>query len=251
MSDFKLTNKVVQDNKLVQQTNWTLNEIPLKIFKVLVSCINTSNQNEHDIITITKKELMSIVGTGKNYSFLETQLKSLLDEKLVVGTEESRIYLSIIDSVEWFIHQDIVKVRFSPTIMPFLVELKNNFLQYDVTVVKELNSKYSLIIYEYLLSRERHERNKHRTYRIDIKELRRLTDTIDKYSRILDFEKRVLIAAKEEINNTRGLEFLMDYSKVKVGRRITAIDFRIRKRTSYKETEFDDVAKPEWLTREI
>ena len=251
MSDFKLTNKVVQANKLVQQTNWTLNEIPLKIFKVLVSCINTSKQNEHDIITITKKELMSIVGTGKNYSFLETQLKSLLDEKLVIGTEESRIYLSIIDSVEWFIHQDIVKVRFSPTIMPFLVELKNNFLQYDVTVVKELNSKYSLIIYEYLLSRERHERNKHRTYRIDIKELRRLTDTIDKYSRILDFEKRVLIAAKEEINNTRGLEFLMDYSKVKVGRRITAIDFKIRKRTSYKETEFDDVAKPEWLTREI
>lgn len=251
MSDFKITNKIVQANELVQQTSWSLNEIPLKIFKVLVSCIDTSKKEGNDTITISKNELMDMVGKGKNYHFLEKQLEYLLDEHLILYTGTDRVYLSILESFKWSVKDEDVTIKFAPTIMPFLVELKERFLQYDVAVIKELNSKYSLIIYEYLLSKERRERNKHRTYRIDIRELRRLTDTIDKYPRILDFEKRVLIAAKEEINNTRGLEFLVTYEKVKNSRRITAIDFKIRKRTSYKETEFDDVAKPEWLTCEI
>lgn len=43
----------------------------------------------------------------------------------------------------------------------------------------------------------------------------------------------------------------MDYEKVKVGRRIQAIDFKIRRRTSYKENEFETIENPEWLNREI
>lgn len=41
MSDYDIKNKVVQANDLVQLSKWNLDVVPLKVFKTLVSCIDT------------------------------------------------------------------------------------------------------------------------------------------------------------------------------------------------------------------
>ena len=55
MSDFDIKNKVVQANSLVQQTNWQVNAVPLRMFKALISCINTQDPPKDNMISITKK----------------------------------------------------------------------------------------------------------------------------------------------------------------------------------------------------
>ena len=83
-----------------------------------------------------------------------------------------------------------------------------------------------------------------------VEDLRRLTGTQKKLLKWVNFEAKVLRVAEKDINNAR-VEFLMQYEKIKQGRSIDSIIFRLRKRTSITETEFNDVKHIEWLKQEI
>lgn len=63
---------------------------------------------------------------------------------------------------------------------------------------------------------------------ISIKELRIMTDTVNEYRQIYDFEKRVLKNAVEEI--TAYTSFNVTYEKVKKGRSIDSVIFHIDKK---------------------
>ncbi|RCA09822.1 hypothetical protein EA71_02678 [Enterococcus durans] len=63
---------------------------------------------------------------------------------------------------------------------------------------------------------------------ISIKELRIMTDTVNEYRQIYDFEKRVLKNAVEEI--TAHTSFNVTYEKVKKGRSIDSVIFHIDKK---------------------
>lgn len=247
MSDFEITNKVVQANELIQQANWQMNTVPLKLFKTIISCIDTKKPNNY--ITITKKELADFMDTGENYTYLRTQIKSLQRQIVDIKKGDDVISLSILPKVVWRANNDEVICYFDKDIMPYLVELKGMFLQYDVAALKSFDSKYGVILYEYLLSRERQENasnvnNPKHEYYITIDNLRRLTGTENKYTRMEAFQRKVLTAAESDINNA-NVEFLMRWTTEKKGRKIDGVRFKIRKRTSFKETEFDHIAYPE------
>lgn len=252
MSDFDTKNKVVQANELIQQTNWNLNQTTLKLFKAMVSCIDIKQPPKDNTVTITKKELVDLLGTGNdgNYDYLKRSLKSLLRSPVALKNDTEEIYLNIVQKVVWKKNDDVVQCEFAKDIMPYLVELNTMFLQYEVVVLKQLNTKYGLIFYEYLMSKERQLRLKDHTYEISVNDLRRLTGTCNKYKAFKDFEKKVLKVAEKDINNA-SVEFLVQYKKKKVGRSIESIAFQIRKRTSVTETEFNDVVHPEWIFQDI
>ncbi|MDT2877131.1 replication initiation protein, partial [Lactococcus lactis] len=46
---------------------------------------------------------------------------------------------------QWNDYNDKVLIRFDQAIMPYLIDLKNNFTQYAISDIMELNSKYSII----------------------------------------------------------------------------------------------------------
>lgn len=50
-----------------------------------------------------------------------------------------------IPMVEWNSYNNEVKIRFDIDIMPNAIELKQNFTQYALTDVMELNSKYNVL----------------------------------------------------------------------------------------------------------
>ncbi len=62
-----------------------------------------------------------------------------------------------------------------------------------------------------------------------------------------DLKKKVIEKAVEDINSS-GVEFLVKASdNGSRGIKTTHIEFELRKRTSYKETEFEIVEHPEWI----
>lgn len=250
MSDFNEKNKIVQANNLIQQSNNLLNQNELKLFKLLVSCIDTNNPPKDNIVTITKNELISFLDLGENYNYLQRQLRNLITGVKLIDDKENIVFIPLVRKVHWKKDIDEVSVQFEDEIMPYLIDLNGLFLQYDVTNLQKLKSKYALILYEYLLSRERQERLSEHRYTVSISKLRLLTSTINKYTKFKDFELKVLQKAKNEINNT-NLEFLVDYEKIKVGRTIKQIDFILRKRTSIQENNFDIVVRPEWILNNI
>lgn len=251
MSDFNLENKVVQSNDLVQLSKWDLEVIPMKIFKTLVSCIDTNHPKNS--VSISRQELSQIVNS-EDMRYIKRSLKSLqkhiIELKRADGGTTSLTMCPKIEYPPQYSDKNI-EVIFAPELMPFLVNLKERFLQYDVANLKKFNSKYGLIIYEYLLSRERQERQSDHKYSINLNELRRLTDTQKNYKAQKDFKKRVIQTSVDDINHA-GVEFLVratDNGGRGRGGKATHVEFELRKRTSFKETVFDVVEHPEWLNQ--
>ena len=233
-SDFKDSNLIVQSNELIQQTNWNINAIPLKIFKTLISCIDTKNPPIDNKIIILKKELYDLLGSNENYQYLEHQIKSLQSKVVKLKKENGDILsLSLLPSVLWKKSSDEIICKFSDELMPYLINLKENFTKYNVLEIKGFSSKYGLILYEYLLS-EKYKNLAEKRYTLEMSYLRKITGTEKKYNDFRNFEKKVLKVAIDDIN-TAVVSILVDYKKIKYGRKVEYIKFQIRNRNSCQE----------------
>ena len=250
-SDFKETNIVVQANDLVQTANWSMNVIPLKIFKGLISCINTLKPGQANQVTVMKSDLYRIVGIDKsknNYSYLRKQMESLMQQIIYLRKDDKIIQVPLVSKVVWDMNTDFVSCYFDDELMPYIIHLNGLFLQYPVGNLVGFDSKYGLILYEYLLSMER--QYKRGEYTIDIDLLRHITGTEKKYSKTYDFENRVLDVSVKDINQA-GVEFLIRYNTVKYGKSIRSVKFEMRPRTSIKEDDYDTIINPSLFKKGI
>jgi len=146
-----------------------------------------------------------------------------------------------IPTVKWNSYNDEVLIRFNQDIMPYLIDLKNNFTQHALSDMAELNSKYSIILYRWLSmnynqyehysvkgGRRADQVESYRNPSIPVKELRLMTDTVNEYKIMNDFTRWILEKPLEEIN--AHTSFNVSYEKVKKGRSIDSIVFHITKK---------------------
>ena len=255
--------KVVEHNSLITSIA-KMQKTALKMFELAVSCIDTENPPKDNIIYLSKKELFSFfdVSSASKHTrfkeaieYMQKQAFFQIKEEKNKGYEMTSIVP--IPTVKWNSYNDDVMIQFNQFIMPYLIDLKAEFTQYKISELKELNSKYSLILYRWLAmnySQYEHYSNKggrreeqveaYRNPSITVKELREITDTINEYKEIYDFEKRVLKKSLAEIN--AHTSFNVTYDKIKKGRSIDSIQFHIAKKEQpielngeYKEREQD------------
>ena len=244
--------KVVEHNDLISSVA-KMDKVPLKIFELAVSCIDTDNPSKDNIVFLSKRELFAffdVSDSNKHSRFREAIEKMQKTAYFEIKEAKDKGYkmksIVPIPMVEWNSYNNEVKIRFDIDIMPYLIELKQNFTQYALTDVMELNSKYSIIIYKWLcmhFNQYEHYQNKggrrynqleeYRNPSIPMNELRVLTDTVTEYKRFTHFETRILKTAEKEINQCTTLN--MSYEKIKKGRSIDSIQFHISKKEKPQE----------------
>lgn len=239
--------KVVEHNSLITSIA-KMQKTALKMFELAVSCIDTENPPKDNIIYLSKKELFSFfdVSSASKHTrfkeaieYMQKQAFFQIKEEKNKGYEMTSIVP--IPTVKWNSYNDDVMIQFNQFIMPYLIDLKAEFTQYKISELKELNSKYSLILYRWLAmnysqyehysvkgGRRADQVESYRNPSITVKELREITDTINEYTRFQSFENRVLKNAIEEIN--AHTSFNVSYEKVKKGRSIDSIVFHIEKK---------------------
>ena len=265
--------KIVEHNDLITSVA-KMDKVPLKIFELAVSCIDTENLPKENTIYLSKSELFSffkVDDSNKHHRFKEA-IKVMQKEAFFEIREEAGKgfkFKSIvpIPYVEWTDYHDEVKIEFHREIMPYLIELKKNFTQYALSDVMELNSKYSIILYKWLSmnynqyehysakgGRREEQVESYRNPSITVKELREITDTINEYKRMQDFTRWTLKKPLEEIN--AHTSFNVSYEKVKKGRSIDSIVFHITKKPVakneyYKQEEQDPVYLENKADREV
>lgn len=237
---------VVQANDFIQQTNWSLDTVPLKLFKALIAAIDIKNPPKDNTVTVSKPELVKLLDTkATNYTYLKHRLRQLITSVKVEDTEDHEVYTALVSKITWEKDNDKVFVTFSPDVMPYLVGLKERFLTYPAANIDHFKSKYGLILYEYLMSKE----NQYHfgKYTMEIDALRRLTGTEKLYERYSNFEVKVIKAAVDDIN-AAGVEILASYEKIKTGRYVTAITFYVRRRNSFHDDSYDEITvRPDQL----
>ncbi|MCT0453944.1 RepB family plasmid replication initiator protein, partial [Lactococcus cremoris] len=239
--------KVVEHNSLITSIA-KMDKTPLKMFELAVSCINTEEPPKDNTVYLSKRDLFAFFNVSdndKHSRFKEAVEKMQKTAYFQIKEVKEKGYemtsIVPIPTVKWNSYNDEVLIRFNQDIMPYLIDLKNNFTQHALSDMAELNSKYSIILYRWLSmnynqyehysvkgGRRVEQVESYSNPSISIKELRIMTDTVNEYRQIYDFEKRVLKNAVEEI--TAHTSFNVTYEKVKKGRSIDSVIFHIDKK---------------------
>ena len=247
--------KVVEHNSLITSIA-KMDKTPLKMFELAVSCINTEEPPKDNAVYLSKEELFSFFKVSDNdkHSRFKQAVAKMQEQAFFEIKEEKNKGFKFrrilpIPTVEWTDYDDKVMIRFNQDIIPYLIELKQNFTKYALSEIMELNSKYSIILYKWLsmqYNQYEHYSNKggrraeqvesYRNPSISVKELRTITDTVNEYKEIYDFEKRVLKNAIEEIN--AHTSFNVSYEKIKKGRSIDSIVFHIEKKRTADDNSY-------------
>lgn len=239
--------KVVEHNSLITSIA-KMDKTPLKMFELAVSCIDTEKPLEDNTVYLSKRDLFAFFKVSDNDKHsrfkeavekMQKQAFFKIKEKKEHGFEFENIVP--IPYVKWTDYNDEVLIRFSPEIIPYLVNLKKNFTQHALSDIAELNSKYSIILYRWLSmnynqyehysvkgGRRADQVESYRNPSISVKELRIMTDTINEYKDMNNFTKKVLNKPLEEMN--AHTSFNVTYEKVKKGSSIDSIVFHITKK---------------------
>ena len=241
--------KIVEHNDLITSVA-KMDKVPLKIFELAVSLIDTDNPPKNNTIYLSKTELFSffkVDDSNKHSRFKEAIMT--LHQQSVFEIREMNVHknkfeyrvISPLEETTWNDYNDIISMTFTKSIMPYLIELKTKFTQYALSDLVDLNSKYSIILYKWLSmnynqyehysvkgGRRTEQVESYRNPSISMRELREMTDTVTDYKRFDHFETRVLKNAIEEIDTHTS--FNVTYEKVKKGRSIDSIVFHIEKK---------------------
>ncbi|WP_347450354.1 MULTISPECIES: RepB family plasmid replication initiator protein [Lactococcus] len=247
--------KVVEHNSLITSIA-KMDKTPLKMFELAVSCINTEEPPKDNIIYLSKAELFTffkVDDSNKHTRFKQAielmQKQAFFQIKEVKDKGYEMTSIVPIPTVKWNSYNDDVMIRFNQDIMPYLIELKQNFTKYALSEIMELNSKYSIILYKWLsmnYNQYEHYSNKggrraeqvenYRNPSITVKELREITDTVNEYKHFPHFENWILKKPLEEIN--AHTSFNVSYEKIKKGRSIDSIVFHIEKKRKADDNSY-------------
>ncbi|AFW92815.1 replication protein RepB (plasmid) [Lactococcus cremoris subsp. cremoris UC509.9] len=247
--------KVVEHNSLITSIA-KMDKTPLKMFELAVSCINTEEPPKDNIIYLSKAELFTffkVDDSNKHTRFKQAielmQKQAFFQIKEVKDKGYEMTSIVPIPTVKWNSYNDDVMIRFNQDIMPYLIELKQNFTKYALSEIMELNSKYSIILYKWLsmnYNQYEHYSNKggrraeqvesYRNPSISVKELRTITDTVNEYKETYHFFRYIVENSLKEIN--AHTSFNVSYEKIKKGRSIDSIVFHIEKKRKAEDNSY-------------
>lgn len=221
-------------------------------------------QKEHiDFKTyrIRYKDVIKTFGlkSGDAYASLREAAKSLIRKTVrttysVNGIErqQERNLISAIDYMSegqvGTENHEYIDVVVHDEMKPFLLQLSKNFTAYDLRNVAQLGV-YSIRLYELL---KQYESIGSRVLEVD--EMKKMFELDTEYPKYNDFYRWVIMPSEVEINKYTDL-MIMDIEKIKEGRRVVALRFKMRSKTEqemakvrgvpFQDTLFSGLPEPE------
>lgn len=165
----------------------------------------------------------------RRHSEIKQKLEELKQKQLSfyeIGSEQKTITIPWCEKIIYEKEGWIV-IKFHKKLLPHLFDLRNHLMRYDIKNSMKLKHKYGIRLYEIFSSCNK------RTLRLSVAELRSLLPDSTFYKKFTCFEKAMLKFPIQEINQKTNL--LIDYEKIKRGKYISEVQFRIRKKTAPKQ----------------
>lgn len=225
---------VSQHNKLIEHRG-SMTIMEQKLLRTIVSEIRMDDGELNDY-TINISEFKELTKTAHKdiYNQLDEATTKLMRRVIEIKDTDKKgkrsfKKLTIMTKAEYKEGEGQIFIRLNNEIKPYLLELKNQFTQYQLKYVMQMKSVHALRIYELL---KQYENTATRKRSFEIEELKTLLGVDEKYSAFKDFEKYVLSVAKKEINDLTDIE--IDYKKLYQGRgkKVVGIEFSIDTKVS-------------------
>lgn len=250
-------NYVVKHNKLIEaKGRMTLME--QKILRAVISVIKPEDKDfkEYQIDVREFQELSGSDGRKDLYNELKDVSHRLMDrkieiEELIAEGKKRFLVTRYISSAEYVTGEGHIKILFDPKLKPYLLDLKEQYTQYQLKYVMQMRSAHALRLYELL---KQYEAVGRRRFTLD--DFKQYLG-VEGYSAFKDLERRVLRPSQDEINEMTDL--FVEYSKICQGRgaKVVAIEYSIksqqikrRKAAENKDSQFEDIKRKSGLSAE-
>lgn len=170
------------------------------------------------------------VNIKNTYSMLSEAAQTLFNRQVTYMTvdqkrnkPEKRV-IRWVSGISYVEGAGVLKLRFSPEIVPLITRLEKNFTSYELEQVKYLNV-YATRLYELLVC----WRSTGKTPVIELEDFRlRIGVLPNEYKLMSDFKKRVFEPAIEQINRTTDL--IVKCEQHKTGRAISGFSFNFKQK---------------------
>ena len=170
----------------------------------------------------------------KNNAYIEKVLRTLMQPIKIVNDPKHYIYLTLVTEIVVNVETGEYIYSLQDKVINLLRQI-DYFTKLNLVEFNPLKSKHSIIIFEHL---KRYE-NLEKIPTIAIEQLRKITDTTDKYSNFTNFEEYVLKTATNEI--TQCTQYQCTYetikTKAKTRHKVTAIQFYFSKKKNQEENK--------------
>ncbi len=148
--------------------------------------------------------------------------KALMSRVVEIETGEGPLQVTFLSSVRYFKARGYLEYRFDKALKPYLMQLRENFTEYDIRNILPCRSMYSLRIYELLKAHEAQGE-----WTVSVHTLKERLMIADKYPLYGDLKRHVLKTARRELVQYSDLSF--DFQEIREGKRVAALRFLIRK----------------------
>ena len=225
-SDKKINNLVVKKNELIQKSRYGMTTQEQKVILYTISKVKPDDKElyEYDFNLQDMCEALGITQNGKNYKNLRETLQSIRDKSFWIVDGNVRKLCAWISGAEIYENESRVRIQLDKRLAPYLLELKESYTAYQLQTVLNMESKHTIRLYEILKSSANIGE-----YTVSVENLKTLMQ-IGGYSDFIDFRKRVIDTAVDEINAVSDLR--VAYEPTRTGRSITHIKFSITKARS-------------------
>lgn len=223
---------VYKSNELNQGGFGSFSHSDYQIFLLLISQIGGKDekgkflppeklQREHTLKASDLGKMFS-VNQKNTYKTLKTSCKKLMGRTLTIETPKVTTLINVCSKAEYNEGEGSIKIKFTDDIMPYLAQVKERFMLYNLKEVSNFNSLYTTRLYELL------QEFKYTGWMIkSVEQLRKSFAATNKFSRYGNFKQRTFSSACEEINKHYNLN--LTYEEIKEGKKVTAIKFTFNK----------------------
>lgn len=220
-------NTVVKANELIQKSRFSLSLQQQKVVLYLISQI-TPFDEDFKLYEFSIVEFCKVCGidydSGKNYADLKAAIKEIADKSVWIRLANGKQTL-----VRWIEkpyiddNSGLIQIKLDADMKPYLLQLKENFTQYELLWTLNFKSKYTIRLYELVKSIHYHELD---TYSRDftLEELRGMLGA-ETYKTYQTFKVRVLEPSIEEVNQYSDKN--VSFEPIKNGRAVSKIRLTI------------------------
>jgi plasmid replication initiation protein len=210
------------------------------------------NDSPGKMYMVSALELMKNTGSHILYEDLKKATSKLRERKLDgILPNGNYLEVSFIASAEYITGKGLIEIELSQKILPFYLDLKEQFTTFQLDIALSLNSMYSKRMYEIL---SMYKNMKDKSFKTSIQELKERLHLInpktgkDKYPTYTKLETNVLKPAENEINGHTDIFFTykpIEGQKYGKGRRpIVSIEFKIIYKAKSPLFGYEDYNKP-------
>jgi plasmid replication initiation protein len=185
-------------------------------------------QREH---LLTAKEFSEMFCTDihNSYRLLNKACRKLMKTDLTLARNDSAELwqINICSMAKYNKKEGCITIKFTDDIMPYLSQVRQKFVLYNLKEIANFNSLYTTRLYELI------QEFKDTGYMIkSIGQLRKVFAVGSSFKLYGDLKKRTFDHACKEINNT--YEMNLGYEEIKEGRKVVAIKFIFKKTRIHK-----------------